>query len=279
MIEDKSLYLKNISDAADCIRAIVSESMPDICIVLGSGLAPLAGMCEVISDISYKDITGFPVSTVFGHEGRLIYGKLSGKYVFMMSGRFHFYEGYDYSLCTLYVRVMKQLGVGSIFLTNAAGGILDGMNPSDLMVITDHLSFFCESPLRGPNLDEFGVRFPDQTNVYDKEYINLLHDCADELSIKLHDGIYCYSKGPQYETPAEIRAFRLLGGGSVGMSTVPEAIVASHCGMRIAAVSCITNLAAGMSGKPLCHTEVMENAAKASHNSCELVKLFVSKLK
>ncbi|MCR5528528.1 MAG: purine-nucleoside phosphorylase [Saccharofermentans sp.] len=271
--------MNSVRSAADYIKGFLpaDKEVPSVCIVLGSGLAPLASECEDCISIPYADIPGFPVSTVPGHEGRLIIGTLEGKRVFMMSGRFHYYEGYDTSVCTLYVRVMSKLGVKLLFLTNAAGGLLDEMKPSDLMVIEDHLSFNCDSPLRGPNLDEFGVRFPDQSFIYDKACVELLLETSRELGITLHKGIYSYSKGPQYESPAEIRALKMLGVGAVGMSTVPEAIVAAHCGIKVAAVSCISNLAAGISKTALTHEEVMENANKSSRSNCDLVKNFIKK--
>ncbi|MBR1797231.1 MAG: purine-nucleoside phosphorylase [Clostridiales bacterium] len=260
----------------DCIKE--GEDTPSICIVLGSGLSGLVDVCDIETSITYENIPGFPVSTVKGHQGQLIIGTLEGKRVFMMSGRTHYYEGYDTYECTFYIRVMAKLGVKTLYLTNAAGGIGEEMNPSELMIINDHLSFFCESPLRGPNLDEFGVRFPDQSSVYDEEYIEKLEAIADKEGIVIHKGIYAYSKGPQYETPAEIQALKSMGASAVGMSTVPEAIVASHCGIRIAAVSCITNLAAGISPNKLTHEEVMVNASKASSDSCKLARLFVKSL-
>lgn len=275
MIISASDYMKSVADAAEYIKAHTEGEIPSVCIVLGSGLAPLVSMCENVTSIPYAEIPSFPVSTVPGHEGKLIIGNLSGKRVYMMSGRFHYYEGYDTSVCTMYVRVMKQLGVNTLVLTNAAGGIGEEMQPADLMVIQDHLSFFCDSPLRGQNLDDFGVRFPDQSNVYDPEYIDIIEKCAIELNINLHRGIYVYCKGPQYETPAEIQVFKALGASAVGMSTVPEAIAASHCGMRTVAVSCITNLAAGLSPEALTHAEVMQNASKASGDSCRLVSAFI----
>ena len=279
MITDVASYMSSVDSAAEYIKGFLpsDKEVPSVCIVLGSGLAPLASECEDCISIPYADIPGFPVSTVPGHEGRLLIGTLEGKRVFMMSGRFHYYEGYDTSVCTLYVRVMSRLGVKLLFLTNAAGGLLDEMNPADLMVIEDHFSFFCDSPLRGPNLDEFGVRFPDQSFIYDKECVKLLLETSRELGITLHKGIYSYSKGPQYESPAEIRALKLLGVGAVGMSTVPEAIVAAHCGMKVAAVSCISNLAAGISKTALTHEEVMENANESSRSNCDLVKNFIKK--
>ena len=173
---------------------------------------------------------------------------------------------------------MAQLGVKTLVMTNAAGGINDQMKPSELMVITDHIGLFCDSPLRGPNLDQFGPRFPDQTLVYDVSLREKLLESAKELNIPLHQGVYAYTRGPQYETPAEIRALKTLGGDAVGMSTVAEAIAASHSGMKVLAVSCITNYAAGISGQPLSHEEVMQNANASSKNSIALMERFFSKL-
>lgn len=279
MINDKEIYLTDIRNASAYIKSRIPENFsPEICIVLGSGLGPLASDVTDEISIPYADIPGFPRSTVPGHEGRLLAGKLEGRDVFMMSGRFHYYEGFDTSVATFYVRVMALLGVKTLILTNAAGGIKEGFKPGSLMVIKDHISFFCESPLRGPNLDDFGPRFPDQSHVYDEGYVTKLEECAEEIGIELFHGTYAFCRGPQYETPAEIQALKLLGAGAVGMSTVPEAIVAAHCGMKIAAISCVTNLAAGLSDKPLNHQEVMENAAKVSSSCCALVKRFITKI-
>ncbi len=273
----ESDFSSRISQAAEYIRANMPE-LADTCLVLGSGLGPLTDRVETIASVSYADIPYFPQTTVPGHEGKLILSKLSGKLTFIMKGRFHFYEGYSTQEATFYVRVMSKLGVKTLVMTNAAGGINSSMKPSELMVITDHISLFCDSPLRGANLDEFGVRFPDQTQVYDLELQEKLLSSAKELSIPLHKGVYCYTRGPQYETPAEIRALKVLGADAVGMSTVAEAITASHCGMKVLAVSCITNYAAGISGQPLCHEEVMQNANASSRNSIALMERFFSKL-
>lgn len=277
MITDVKAYIEKVDKAAAYIRSNI-DRVPEICIVLGSGLGPLAGMCDISKEFPYKEIPEFPVSTAPGHAGKLIVGKISGKDVFLMSGRFHYYEGYDLEIVTFYVRVMARLGVKTLFLTNAAGGISEELDPPELMVITDHLSFFADSALRGPNLSEFGVRFPDQSHVYDEGYIKILEESAVKLGITLHRGVYAYSKGPQYETPAEIQALKMLGVSAVGMSTVPEAIVAIHSGMKVAAVSCISNLAAGLSAGILTEEEVITNANKASENSCNLVKEFISAL-
>ncbi len=279
MITDISEFIDRVDGAAEYIRSVLSDrGIPSVCIVLGSGLGPLSKMAEEAIEIPYKDIPGFPVSTAPGHKGSLIIGKLSGKPVFMMNGRFHYYEGYPMETVTFYVRVMGRLGVKALLLTNASGGINLEMKVPELVAITDHLSFNAEPVLRGPNISEFGTRFPDQCHVYDPELTDILVNSARDLNIRISRGVYAYSKGPQYETPAEIRALRLLGADCVGMSTVPEAIAASHMGIRVAAMSCITNMAAGISGNALSEQEVLDNAALASDNSCALVKEFVNRL-
>ncbi|MBR3033188.1 MAG: purine-nucleoside phosphorylase [Clostridiales bacterium] len=272
-----SEYYSDILAAAKYIRSQIAD-VPDVCLVLGSGLGPLTERVTPISTIPYESIPHFPKTTVAGHEGMLLVAELSGRLTFIMKGRFHYYEGYSTSQATFYVRVMAQLGVKTLVMTNAAGGINDQMKPSELMVITDHIGLFCDSPLRGPNLDQFGPRFPDQTLVYDVSLREKLLESAKELNIPLHQGVYAYTRGPQYETPAEIRALKTLGGDAVGMSTVAEAIAASHSGMKVLAVSCITNYAAGISGQPLSHEEVMQNANASSKNSIALMERFFSKL-
>ena len=279
MITDITEFIKRVDGAADHIRSVLSDKeLPSVCIVLGSGLGPLSKMAEEAIEIPYKDIPGFPVSTAPGHKGSLIFGTLSGKTVFMMNGRFHYYEGYPMETVTFYVRVMGRLGVKVLLLTNASGGINLDMKVPELVAITDHLSFNAEPVLRGPNIAEFGTRFPDQCHVYDPELTDILVNSARDLNIRISRGVYAYSNGPQYETPAEIRALRIMGADCVGMSTVPEAITASHMGIRVAAMSCITNMAAGISGNPLSEQEVLDNAALASENSCALVKEFVKRL-
>lgn len=279
MITDIAEFIKRVDGAADYIRSALSNrTLPSVCIVLGSGLGPLSKMAEDAIEIPYKDIPGFPVSTAPGHKGSLITGELSGKPVFLMNGRFHYYEGYPMETVTFYVRVMGRLGVKVLLLTNASGGINLEMKVPELVAITDHLSFNAEPVLRGPNIEEFGTRFPDQCHVYDPELTDTLVNSARDLNIRISRGVYAYSKGPQYETPAEIRALRIMGADCVGMSTVPEAIAASHMGIRVAAMSCITNMAAGISGNPLSEQEVLDNASLASDNSCALVKEFVRRI-
>ena len=279
MITDIKAFVERVDGAADYIRSVLSDrTVPAVCIVLGSGLGPLSKMAEDAIEIPYKDIPGFPVSTAPGHKGSLIAGQLSGKPVFMMNGRFHYYEGYPMETVTFYVRVMGRLGVKILLLTNASGGVNLEMKVPELVAITDHLSFNAEPVLRGPNIAEFGTRFPDQCHVYDPELTDTLVNSARDLNIRISRGVYAYTKGPQYETPAEIRALRVMGADCVGMSTVPEAIAASHMGIRVAAMSCITNMAAGISGNPLSEQEVLDNALLASENSCALVKEFVNRI-
>jgi purine-nucleoside phosphorylase len=274
-MQTESLIQARIEEAAQAIRKIHSEK-PGTCIVLGSGLAPMVNRCQIEAEIKYSDIPYFPISTVPGHEGVLLVARVGETLTYMMNGRFHYYEGYSTQEITFPYRVLSFLGVRNLILTNAAGGINPGMNPGDLMVIRDHLSMFCESPLRGPNMDSFGPRFPDQTHVYNPAFIETLLNISEKKNIPLHMGVYAYMRGPQYETPAEIRALKLLGADAVGMSTVPEAIVASHSGLRVLAISCITNLAAGITDMPLSHIEVLEVGAAASDRSILLLEEFLS---
>ena len=279
MINNKEEYFKSLKKAGDYIVSRLNgRKVPEICIVLGSGLGPLSEVCDKYFSIPYSEIPDFPRSTAPGHAGTLIAGNLSGKDVFMMSGRFHYYEGYPIETVVFYVRVLGLIGVKTLFLTNAAGGINKEMTPPEFVAITDHLSFFSESVLRGPNLDELGTRFPDQSSVYDKKLISLLEECAKDLNVKLSRGVYAYMKGPQYETPAEIRALRILGADCVGMSTVPEAVCACHMGLKVVAMSCITNMAAGINDAPLSEKEVLDTANAASAQSCALVKEFIKRI-
>ena len=267
-------YRQDIKAAADVIRTRFNDSI-DWLLVLGSGLGQLADGIEDPVIINYSDLPGFPQSTVPGHAGRFIIGRWSGHNVAVMQGRFHYYEGYDIAETVLPIRAMQALGVKNLLLTNAAGGMADGMRPGDLMLITDHISLWAESPLRGPNLDEFGSRFIDQTSVYDQEYQTIMKKQAIALGINIHEGVYSWCRGPQFETPAEIRLLKLVGASAAGMSTVPEAITAAHGGMRTVAVSCITNLAAGISGQKLSHEEVMETGAKAADATIALITSFL----
>ena len=249
---------EQIEAAARTIRERVGEA--EIGVILGSGLGDYAQAIEDAKYIDYKDIPGFPVSTAPGHAGRWWTGTLHGKRVCMMQGRFHAYEGYDLSEVTMPVRVMALLGVKTLIVTNAAGGVNLDFTPGDLMILTDCINFSGKNPLTGPNLDQFGPRFPDMSRCYDRELIALCQQQADRLGIPVRQGVYRWFNGPCYETPAEIRLARILGADAVGMSTVPETIVARHCGIRVLGVSCITNMAAGILDQPLCHEEVTEVA-------------------
>lgn len=279
MFTDKEEYFRSLKTAGDYIVSLLNgRKVPEICLVLGSGLGPLTEICNKYFSVPYSDIPDFPKSTAPGHAGTLIAGNLAGKDIFMMSGRFHYYEGYPIETVVFYIRVLGLIGVKTLVLTNAAGGINTNVKTPEFVAITDHLSFYCESVLRGPNFEEFGTRFPDQSNVYDKGLVSLLEECAKDLNIKLSRGVYAYMKGPQYETPAEIRALRTLGADCVGMSTVPEAICASHMGIRVAGISCITNMAAGITDGPLSEKEVLDTAKAASEQSCALVKEFIKRI-
>ena len=255
---------EQIEAAARTIRERVGEA--EIGVILGSGLGDYAQAIEDAKYIDYKDIPGFPVSTAPGHAGRWWTGTLHGKRVCMMQGRFHAYEGYDLSEVTMPVRVMALLGVKTLIVTNAAGGVNLDFTPGDLMILTDCINFSGKNPLTGPNLDQFGPRFPDMSRCYDRELIALCQQQADRLGIPVRQGVYMWFNGPCYETPAEIRLARVCGADAVGMSTVPETIVARHCGLRVLGVSCITNMAAGVTDAALNHQEVMDvaNRTKAA---------------
>ena len=244
---------------------------PKVALVLGSGLGDYADDIRVADTLDYHDIEGFPVSTVPGHKGRFIFGYVGEVPVVCMQGRVHYYEGYDMSDVVLPARLMKLMGAEVLFLTNAAGGIQLGMNAGDFMLIKDQIASFVPSPLRGANVDELGVRFPDMSHVYDKDLQQIIRETAKENGIYLQEGIYTQLTGPSFESPAEIRMLRTLGCDAVGMSTVVEAIAANHMGMRICGISCISNLAAGMTDQPLNHEEVQEAADMAAPRFKKLV--------
>lgn len=253
-----------------CVRE-KTKFVPKVAIVLGSGLGDYAAQIQVEEEIPYSEITGFPVSTVPGHDGRFIFGYVDKVPVVCMKGRVHYYEGYEVSDVVLPTRLMKLLGAEILFLTNAAGGVNTSFHAGDLMLIKDHLAVFAPNPLIGPNIDELGTRFPDMSHVYDLELQKIIRDIAKKNGIFLQEGVYTQLTGPSYESPAEIRLLRTLGCDAVGMSTVVEAIAANHCGMRICGISCISNLAAGMSDTPLNHKEVQEAADAAAPNFKKLV--------
>lgn len=250
----------------------------EIGIILGSGLGILAAELSNPIAIPYKEIPHFPVSTVMGHEGQFVFGYLGGKPVVCMQGRFHFYEGYELKDVTLPVSVMKKLGVSTLLVTNAAGGVNEKFAPGDLMLIEDHINLSGVNPLRGKNDDGVGPRFPDMSEAYNGELREVALSAAKELNIDMKKGVYAGLSGPSFETPAEIRYLRIIGADAVGMSTVPEVIVANHAGMRVLGISCITNMAAGILKTKLNHQEVMDTANIVREKFVSLIKRIVEKL-
>lgn len=268
--------MKRIDEAAAKVLAVCGKA--DIGVILGSGLGDYAEALEDAVKLPYSEIPGFPRSTVAGHAGMWCCGTLYGKRVVMMQGRFHYYEGYGMKDVTLPVRVMQKIGVKTLIVTNAAGGVNLGYHPGELMVIGDIFSMTAQNPLIGPNLDAFGPRFPDMSCAFDKELRALAHECANEQGFALREGVYAQMTGPTYETPAEIRMLRTLGADAVGMSTVPEVIVARHGGMRVLGISCITNMAAGILDQPLNHAEVTETANRVKEQFRNLLDRIIEKM-
>ena len=267
-----------------CLEQIRSKTdfEPLMAVVLGSGLGGYASKMEVVCEIPYSEIDGFPVSTVQGHDGRFLFGYVEGVPIVAMKGRVHFYEGYGIDDVVLPIRTMGLLGAKYILLTNAAGGIDLDFEPGDLMLIEDHISSFIRSPLIGENIEELGVRFPDMSRVYDLKLCECIRRAASSEGIDIKEGTYLQTSGPQFETPTEIKMFRTLGASAVGMSTVVEAIAAHHMGLRVCGISCISNMAAGILDQPLTHSEVQITADKVAHQFERLVSGLikeVSKLK
>ncbi|MBP5222490.1 MAG: purine-nucleoside phosphorylase [Lachnospiraceae bacterium] len=257
----------------DCFRQVCEKTnfRPQVGLILGSGLGDYASKLKVDCEIPYREIEGFPVSTVQGHDGRFIFGYLKNVPVVCMKGRVHYYEGYSISDVVLPVRLMRLLETEILFLTNAAGGVNENFKAGDLMMITDQISVFAPNPLIGPNINGLGTRFPDMSRIYDPQLCEIIRAAAKDAGFEIREGVYTQLTGPSYESPAEIRMLRSLGTDAVGMSTAVEAIAAKHAGMRVCGISCISNLAAGMSGKPLNHEEVQAAADKASATFTALV--------
>jgi purine-nucleoside phosphorylase len=266
------------NEAARFINSKAPNRKPRVAIVLGSGLGGVADAIEDAVEVLYDEIPFFMRSTVEGHAGKLILGALGGVDVVAMKGRFHYYEGYTMEEITFPVRVFALMGIKTLVLTNAAGGTATYLAPGSLMVIIDHINLMGDNPLRGSNDDRFGPRFPDMTHVYTPEYIAIAHEVARELGIKISEGVYLGLRGPSYETPAEVNLFTKLGGDALGMSTVPEAIVARHCQIKLLAISCITNMAAGLTRNEINHEEVMEVGAHAGRQLGELIMGAVPRL-
>ena len=265
------------SKASDYLKEKVPYT-PEIGVVLGSGLGPLSKAIKNPIEVPYKDIPNFLVSTVSSHAGKMIFGEIGGKHVMCMSGRFHYYEGYDFEQLVLPVRVMKLMGVKTLILTNAAGGANPSYKPGDIMVIKDHIKLNGASPLRGPNAEEFGPRFFDVTNMYTKSLRELALSLAKESELTFHEGTYFYMPGPQFETPAEIRAIQILGGDSVGMSTVTEALTAAHCSMNLLGFSIISNMAAGVKNEALTTEEVDDVTEAISKPFSKYIASVIEKL-
>ena len=270
-------YLDKVKISVDYIEEKYSGDL-DIAIVLGSGLGGLGERIENAIEIPYEDIPGFPLSTVEGHKGQLIIGKLGGKNIIAMQGRFHYYEGYPLDQVVFPIRVILSLGIETLIVTNAAGGVDESFVPGDLMLIEDHINFTGRNPLIGKNLDELGPRFVDMTNAYDKKLMKLAIKTAEDLDIQLKKGVYMWFTGPTYETPSEVRLARTLGASAVGMSTVPEVIVARHENVKVLGISCITNMAAGILDKPLNHEEVIETSLMVKNKFEELIIEIISKM-
>lgn len=247
------------------IKEKIQDFQPEIGIILGSGLGDFADGFESII-IPYNDILGFEKSNVQGHKGQLVFAQINGKKVVMMQGRYHFYEGYSMQTVTFPVKVMKKLGVKTLIITNAAGAVTPEFNPGDLMLITDHINFMGTNPLIGKNDETLGTRFPDMSEVYSKELIQKAETIAQKLNINYQKGVYAATTGPSYETPSEVKMFRMLGANAVGMSTAPEAIVANYCGLKVLGISCLTNYAAGVSETPLNHQEVIDTANRVKES-------------
>lgn len=271
---DAAVEWNKITAAADYLRVHLGTA--DIGIVLGSGLGGFVEELQDAAYVNYSDIPDFPVSTVPGHVGRWWKGELAGKNVYMLQGRFHAYEGYSLQEITRYVRVMKELGVHTLILTNACGCVNTAWNPGELMLIEDVINFFGPNPLTGPNIDQQGLRFPDMSHVFDPQLIDTCKKQADEIGLTIRQGVYMWFSGPCFETPAEIRMARIMGADAVGMSTVPEAIVGRHCGLKMLGISCMTNMAAGILDQPLTHEEVQETADRVKGSFQQLLAHTVS---
>jgi len=266
-----------IIESVDYIKGKVNRN-PKIAVILGSGLGDLVNVVEEAEDIAYEDIPNFPVSTVKGHEGKLVFGKINGVETLLMQGRFHYYEGYTMKEVTYPIYVMKQLGIEKIIVTNACGGINKSFEPGTLMIINDFINLFGDNPLIGVNDERLGTRFPDMSEPYKRELINKAKKIADDLDIKYAQGVYAGFMGPYYETAAEIVMIERHGADAVGMSTVPETIVANYLGMDVLGIACITNMATGIQKVKHSHERVVETAKKASVNLCKWVVRIIEEI-
>lgn len=263
-----------------CVESIRTKTdfKPEVALILGSGLGDYADEIQIEQTVDYTEIEGFPVSTVAGHKGRFVFGYVNQVPVVIMQGRVHFYEGYPMTDVVLPTRLMGMLGAKKLILTNAAGGVNTEFKPGDFMLLTDHITSMVPSPLIGRNIDELGVRFPDMSEVYSKRMRGMIKETAKEMGIELQEGVYVQFTGPSYETPAEVRLARILGGDAVGMSTACEAMAAHHMGMEVCGISCITNMAAGILDQKLSHAEVQETADRVATQFKALITGVISRI-
>lgn len=271
------VYEKLMKSYEYCKRKI--EFRPKVALVLGSGLGGFAETVNVVGEISYHEIEGFPVSTVSGHNGRFLFGYVGDVPVVLMQGRVHYYEGYTMQDVVLPIRLMKLMGAEILFLTNASGGVNPVFSVGDFMLITDQIASFVPSPLIGANMEELGLRFPDMSEIYDKELQDIIRRTAKKEDIEIQEGVYLQFTGPNYESPAEVRLAQKLGADAVGMSTACEAIAANHMGMKICGISCVTNMACGISENPLNHAEVQETANRRAKFFERLVRQSILNMK
>jgi len=262
--------IESINEAVAYIRS-KSSLQPEVGVILGSGLGNVVDAVDIEATIPYGEIPGARASTVLGHQGRLVLGHAKGTPVAMMQGRVHFYEGYEMQEVMFLSRVLGRLGIKKLIVTNAAGGVNTSYTPGDLMIISDHIDLMGVNPLRGPNIDDLGVRFPDMSDAYSEELRAIAHEVAGQIGLEVKEGVYLALSGPTYETPAEIRAFRILGADAVGMSTAPEVIAMAQMQIPVLGISCITNMAAGVIKQKLMHQEVMDTTARVQHQFVALV--------
>lgn len=268
----ENYVFQQYQESAEALRRRLNGFVPQVLLILGSGLGALGDQVEDPIVVPYEEVPHMKHSTAPDHKGRFVFGRLAGRNVAVMQGRLHAYEGWSFADAAYPVRVLRLLGAETLIVTNAAGAVNDAFDVGDIMLITDHIKFFAMSPLTGPNVEEFGPRFPDMTHVYTPALQTVARDAAKKLDLRLQEGVYMYFPGPQYETPAEIRAARLLGADAVGMSTVPETIVAAHCGMKVLGFTLCTNMAAGVLDQPLSGEEVIEAGKIAAPRFSALVK-------
>ncbi|OEH85695.1 purine-nucleoside phosphorylase [Desulfuribacillus stibiiarsenatis] len=269
-------YIEQLNEAVEYIQSKLTQK-PEVALILGSGLGVLADNIQGI-ELPYNEIPHFPVSTVEGHKGQFVIGELEGKQVIAMQGRFHYYEGYDLAAVTFPIRVLKLLGVDTMIVTNAAGGVNKEYQPGDLMLIADHLNLTGQNPLIGHNLNQFGPRFPDMSNAYDKQLREKAKVIAESQGLHVREGVYAGMTGPSYETPAEIRMLRTIGADAIGMSTVHEVIIGVHSGIKVLGISCISNMAAGILPQPLSHQEVIETTERVKNHFIQFVRSFIANM-